>query len=101
MAKTEQEQHEWIWNELYQELMQWHTDKLYSVFSRDNGKTLSTQRIYHFITDFVRGTRMESWWKHSAMFDNFKQEWVEMFRWIKKQAIARELKVLGRVLADP
>ena len=85
---------EWVMNEVYQELIQWNTEKLYTSFSTDGGKTIKLSLVWQFVVDFIGKTEKgrSSRWPEASEWDNNKEDWIQMMRQIKQQAIARELK---------
>jgi len=84
---------EWVMNEVYQELIQWNTEKLYTSFSMDGGGTIKLSTlVWQFVVDFICKTEKGRIWLHTSEWDNNKEDWIQMMRQIKQQAIARELK---------
>lgn len=85
-----------VMNDVYAELGTWNTSKLFPIFSRDDGAHILPTRIYDFIVPFLRGHVMEHRW-NANHFSEYKQEWVDMLRTIKKMAIEREARCVYRM----
>lgn len=86
-------------NDLYEELIQWDTKKLYTILSRDGGKTFAKQRIVHFVYDFI----IAKYGKDVVSEDEWEEinkEACAMMPNIKQKAIAIEMKILGYVLGE-
>lgn len=82
-------------NEVYAELIGWPSQKLYAVFSNDGGKTISNSRIHSFLESFtspyLKENRLD--WDGLILCEHI-DEWIELFRSVKRMVIKREAKFM-------